>query len=124
MPGQALVHVHEFPSSGYRLAPPTGRPALSWEQAIRTGTVRGYFRSGQPPEVRLADFSRRFHDPVRRALVWVAVDPEHPELRIGGPDFGPGYAGDPGRCPLYVVVDATSGRGYGAWQTCDPPYRG
>ncbi|HET9558198.1 MAG TPA: hypothetical protein VFS70_13740, partial [Actinomycetota bacterium] len=63
-PGQALVHVHEFPGSGHRLAPPTGRPALSWEQAIRTGAVRGFFPSGPPPEVRLA-------------LVWVAVDPDH-----------------------------------------------
>jgi hypothetical protein len=122
VPGQALVHVHEFPGSGHRLAPPTWRPVLSWEQAIRTGTVRGYFPSGPPPEVRLADYSSRFHDLVRRALVWVAVDPDHASFE-SGPDLKPA-ARDPGRCPLYVVVDATSGRGYGAWQTCDPPYRG
>jgi hypothetical protein len=121
-PGRALVHVHEFPSLGHRLDPPTGRPALTWGQAIRTGTVRGFFPSGPPPEVRLADFSSRFHDPVRRALVWVAVDPDHASFE-SGPDFKPA-ARHPGRCPLYVVVDATSGRGYGAWQTCDPPYRG
>jgi hypothetical protein len=120
-PGQALVHVHEFPGSGHRLGPPTGRPALTREQAIRTSTVRGFFSAGPPPEVRLADYTSRFRDPVR-ALVWVAVDPEHASFE-SGPDLRPATDGA-GRCPLYVVVDAASGRGYGAWQTCDPPYRG
>lgn len=117
-----LVHVHQFASFGHRLAPTTGRPTLSRQQAERA--VRDEFRSGRPPELRLAEFSNRFRGPTRPVLVWVAVDPEHRILQFGGPDFGPGYGDDTRRCPLYVVVDATSGRGYGAWQTCDPPYRG
>jgi hypothetical protein len=118
-----LVHVHDFPGLGHRLAPPTGRPVLTRQEAEGTEAVRGFFRSGRPPEVRLADYTSTSHDPVRLALVWVAVDPDHPVVE-SGPDFRPAATGDPRRCPLYVVVDATSGRGYGAWQSCNPPYRG
>ena len=117
--GRALAHVHEFPSSGARLAPPTGMPKLSWRQAVLTPTVAGFFGTGPPPEVRLADYTNRFRGPARPTLVWVAVGPDRVVV-----DMGPEAARDPGRCPLYVVVDASSGQGYGAWQHCDPPYRG
>jgi hypothetical protein len=119
-----LVHVHEFPDTGHRLAPTTAHPVLTRQQAERTEAVRGYFRPDPPPELKLAELSNRFRDPTGPVLAWVAVDPDHPLQRIGGPDFGPGYGDDTRRCPFYVVVDATSGQGYGAWQTCDPPYRG
>jgi hypothetical protein len=65
----------------------------------------------------------RAQGPRGPVLVWVAVDP-HSEVVEFGPDIRPARAGAPDRCPLYVVVDAVSGRGYGAWQSCDPPYRG
>jgi hypothetical protein len=121
--GQGLVHVHEFPGLGLRLAPPTGRPKLTWPQAARTSTVRRFFDHEPPPQVKLADFTSRFHDPVSAALVWLAVDPDQPVFE-SGPDFKPPATGDPRRCPLYVVVDATTGKGHHAWQSCDPPYRG
>jgi hypothetical protein len=91
--GHRLVHVHEFPDMGARIAPPTGRPRLSWRQALR---------------------------PV---LAWIVVYPDAEEV-LFGPDFAPPTARGAGRCPAYVVVDATSGRGRGAFQTCEPPYRG
>ena len=113
--GQGLVHVHEFPGLGLRLAPPTGRPTLTWRQAARTSTVRRFF-DHDPPQIQLADFTSSFHDPV-------SVDPDRPVFE-SGPDFKPPATGDPRRCPLYVVVDATTSKGHHAWQTCDPPYRG
>lgn len=122
--GRALVHVHEFPASGWRLVPPTGRPKLSWRQAAQSRWLHGFFDPDRPPEIKLADLSNTFRGPTRPVLVWVAVDPEHPVVEVGGPDFGPAETRDSGRCPMYVAVDAASGRGYGAWQTCDPPYRG
>jgi hypothetical protein len=67
---------------GLRIAPPTGTPKLTWQQAL------------------------------------LVVD-------FGGPDFNHDpHPARVRRCPAYVVVDATSGRGWGAFQTCDPPYRG
>ena len=38
--GHRLVHVHEFPDMGARMAPPTGRPGLSWQQALQAVTRR------------------------------------------------------------------------------------
>ena len=77
----------------------------------------------RPPELKLAGYRNSMQGPRGPVLVWVAVDP-HSEVVEFGPDIRPARTGAPDRCPLYVVVDAASGRGYGAWQSCDPPYRG
>lgn len=128
--GQAehrFVHVHEFPDRGKRIAPPTGRPRLSWQQALRASLrVHGAWESPTPPQVKLADYSSRYNGegPVRPALAWIVVYPDAKEVPFGGPDFAPAAARVRGRCPAYVVVDATSGQGWGAFQTCQPPYRG
>jgi hypothetical protein len=122
----AFVHVHEFPDMGLRIAPPTGTPKLTWQQALQTVTGRNDgWPSRTPPQVKLADYSSRFNGegPVRPSLAWIVVYPDAEVVQIGGPDF----ASPPARvqrCPAYVAVDATSGRGWGAFQTCDPPYRG
>jgi hypothetical protein len=121
-----FVHVHEFPGAGMRIAPPTGRPRLSWRQALRAVTRRHEdWPSRTPPQVKLADYSNccNGEGPVRPTLAWIVVYPDAQEV-LFGPDFAPPAARVAGRCPAYVVVDATSGRGWGAFQTCDPPYRG
>jgi hypothetical protein len=65
---------------------------------------------------------------VRPKLAWIVVSPDAEVVSKGGPEFGPDFRSDAprpaGRCPAYVVVDAISGRGWGAFQTCQPPYRG
>jgi hypothetical protein len=66
---------------------------------------------------------------VRPKLAWIVVYPDAEDVSMGGgPEFGPDFKPDAprkvGRCPAYVVVDVTSGRGWGAFQTCVPPYRG
>jgi hypothetical protein len=120
-----FLHVHEFPDMGARIAPPTGTPRLSWRQALQAATrLSPGWPAHSPPQVKLADFSHccNGEGPVRPTLVWVLVYPDAEVV-----EFGPDYAPPParvGRCPAYVVVDATSGRGWGAFQTCDPPYRG
>jgi hypothetical protein len=126
-----FVHVHEFPDMGIRIAPPTAQPKLSWQQALRAVTRRhDAWPTRTPPQVKLADYSHRDNGeaPVRPALVWMVVYPDAEVIPIGGPDFGPNSAAPAARvqhrCPAYVMVDATSGRGWGAFQTCDPPYRG
>jgi hypothetical protein len=127
--GQAehrFVHVHEFPDIGKRIAPPTGRPRLSWRQALQAVTRRNDgWPARTPPQVKLADYANccNGEGPVRPTLAWVVVYPDAEEV-VFGPDFGPSAARKAGRCPAYVVVDATSGRGWGSFQTCDPPYRG
>src|SRR5512132_3923230 len=123
--GQAehrFVHVHEFPDIGVRIAPPTGRPKLSWQQALQAVTRRNdSWPARSPPQVKLADYTSRYNGegPVRPKLAWMSM---------GGPEFGPDGAPPAPRktqrCPAYVVVDAASGRGWGAFQTCQPPYRG
>ena len=132
--GQAehrFVHVHEFPDIGVRIAPPTDRPRLSWQQALQSVTCRN---DGWParsaPQVKLADYGSRYsgEGPVRPKLAWIVVYPDAEGVSVGGPEFGPDFA-QPAprktqRCPAYVVVDAASGRGWGAFQTCQPPYRG
>jgi hypothetical protein len=132
--GQAehrFVHVHEFPDLVIRIAPPTGQPTLSWQEALRTVTRRNDgWPARTPPQVKLADYSHggNGEGPVRPTLAWIVVYPDAEAVSVGGPDFGPDFAPSAprkaGRCPAYVVVDATSGRGWGAFQTCQPPYRG
>jgi hypothetical protein len=132
--GQAehrFVHVHEFPDMGKRIVPPTGRPRLSWQQALQAVTRRNDFWPARtPPQVKLAMFSNccNGEGPVRPTLAWIVVYPDAETVSMGGPEFGPDFAPPAprkvDRCPAYVVVDATSGRGWGAFQTCEPPYRG
>ena len=121
-----FVHVHEFPDMGARIAPPTGQPRLGWQQALQAVTRRhDGWDARTPPEVKLADYSSRTGEgPPRPVLAWVVVYPDAKEASVGGPDFAPAAARVRGRCPAYVVVDATSGRGWGSFQTCQPPYRG
>jgi hypothetical protein len=121
--GRRLAHVYAFPASGIGLAPPTGRPVLGWRQVARAAALRGFFDRRRPPQLKLADYRNAMRGPAGPVLVWLAVDPASEVVEFG-PDFGRAATRDPGRCPLYVAVDAASGRGYGAWQTCDPPYRG
>jgi hypothetical protein len=120
-----LVHVYEFPGSGIRLAPPTGQPRLPWQRALRAGSLKGLFDPHRPPEVKLADYSDSLLGPRRPVLAWVVVDPYAQSVPTG-PAYPPGKARPvrPSRCPLYGFVDATTGRGYGAMFTCDPPYQG
>jgi hypothetical protein len=120
-----FVHVHEFPTIGKRIAPPTGRPRLSWQQALAAVTRRNVgWPAPTPPQVKLADYANccNGEGPVRPRLAWIVVYPDAEEVSFG-PDFRPDN--EPvGRCPAYVAVDAASGRGWGSFQTCDPPYRG
>jgi hypothetical protein len=121
-----FVHVHEFPEIGVRIALPTGTPELSWQQALQAVTRRNDgWESRTPPQVKLADFSHccNGEGPVRPTLAWIVVYPDAEVVEFGRPDFAPPPA-RVSRCPAYVAVDATSGRGWGAFQTCDPPYRG
>jgi hypothetical protein len=122
-----FVHVHDFPTMGVRIAPPTGRPRLAWQQGLRASLpVFGPWDARMPPQVKLADYrgGDNGEGPVRPALAWIVVYPDAREVSFGGPDFAPAAARVRGRCPAYVVVDASSGQGWGAFQTCQPPYRG
>jgi hypothetical protein len=121
-----FVHVHEFPGNGVRIAPPTGRPRLSWQQGLRASLrVSGRWDSRMPPQVKLADYRGGYNGegPARPALAWVVVYPDALTVPFG-PDIAPASARVRRRCPAYVVVDASSGQGWGAFQTCPPPYRG
>jgi hypothetical protein len=120
-----FVHVHEFPGMGIRITPPTSGPRLSWRQALRAATRQhGAWDARTPPQVKLADYRNRGAGPDRPVLAWIVVYPDAKEVPFGGPDFVPPAARVRGRCPAYVVVDASSGQGWGAFQTCQPPYRG
>ena len=120
-----FVHVHEFPDMGVRIAPPTGQPRLRWQQALHAGLRQhGPWDSRTRPQVKLAEYRNRNIGPARPVLAWIVVYPDAMEVPFGGPDLGPGVTRVRGRCPAYVVVDATSGQGWGAFQTCQPPYRG
>jgi hypothetical protein len=122
--GHRFVHVHEFPSSGVRIAPPTGTPRLSWRRALEVGEEQyGDWDARTPPQVKLADYRDRLRGPARPVLAWVVAYPAAEAVEFG-PDFGQRPASRPGRCPVYVAVDAVSGRLLGALQTCEPPYRG
>jgi hypothetical protein len=121
-----FLHVHDFPDMGLRIAPPTGTPKLSWQQALQAATRRNDgWVSRTAPQVKLADYSSRYNGegPVRPTLAWIVVYPDAEVVEFGGPDFAPPPA-RVSHCPAYVVVDATSGRGWGSFQTCNPPYRG
>jgi hypothetical protein len=133
-----LLHVHRFPD-GQRLAPPTGQPQLGWQQAYRVsqrdfGTrvengvriaLDGILVNPRAPvQVRLADYHRQAAL-ARALLAWVVVyrndqavlfGPRPAELR-GSRDVRP-------QCPVYAVVDATSGRYLEEFSACQPPYRG
>jgi hypothetical protein len=83
------------------------------------------------PEVELATLQGRGAPtlfPADPVLVWVVVVPDAEVVDFGGPDFNaPGVkppARRVARCPAYVVFDANTGRGFGAFQTCEPPFRG
>ena len=123
--GRRLVHRYEFPDMGIRLEPPTGRPRLTWQQAARVARL-GPFDADRRPQLKLADYRNTLQGPAEPVLVWLAVDPTAQVVEFGRADFLPPRTGPPDRCPLYLAVDARTGqgRGYGAWQTCDPPYRG
>ena len=120
-----FVHVHEFADMGARIAPPTSRPRLSWQQALQAVTRRhDGWDARTPPQVKLADYSSRTGEgPVRPVLTWIVIYPDAKEV-LFGPDVASASTQVAHRCPAYVVVDATSGRGWGAFQTCHPPYRG
>lgn len=122
-----FIRVHEFPDMGVRIAPPTGRPRLRWQQALQAATRQhGGWDARTPPQVKLADYRGGYNGegPVRPVLAWIVVYPDAKEVPFGGPDLAPAAAWVRGRCPAYVVVDATNGRGWGAFQTCQPTYRG
>ena len=127
--GQAehrFVHVHEFPDMGKQIAPPTGRPRLSWQQALQAVTRRNDgWPARTPPQVKLADYSNccNGEGPVRPTLTWIVVYPDAEVVEFG-PDFAPDAPRKVDRCPAYVVVDATSGKRWGSFQTDQPPYRG
>jgi hypothetical protein len=135
--GRRFTHAHDFPYFGIRLAPPTGgRPRLSWQQAYRAvvlGPSPSMVGSRQLPQVKLADYRDTNRDLTRPVQAWVVVYVDAPVPRLsgfGGPDFGPirprpqPRPRPRDRCPLYVVVNATSGRSYNWFQSCRPPYRG
>jgi hypothetical protein len=119
-----FAHVHEFPGSGIRIAPPTGTPKVTWRQAQAAAEdFYGPFDSRTAPQVKLASYRDRLRGPIRPVLAWVVVYPDAEVVEFGRPDFAP----PPDRvqhCPAYVGVDAISGQLLGAFQTCDPPYRG
>ena len=121
-----FVHVHEFPDMGAWIAPPTRQPRLRWQQAFHAVSRRhDDWDAHTPPQVKLADYSSRTGEgPAQPVLAWIVIYPDAKEASFGGPDFAPVAARVRGRCPAYVVVDATSGRGWGAFQTCQPTYRG
>jgi hypothetical protein len=139
--GHRLVHAYRFPD-GERLAPPTGQPRLGWQRAylvsqrdfgtrkldgLRIALARGIFVNPRAPvQVTLADYRRQAGVAGSR-LAWVVVyrndqavrfGPTPVELRAGRDRLsGPG-------CPVYAVVDATSGRYLEEFAACQPPYRG
>ncbi len=95
-----LTHVHDFATFPMRLSPPTGTPRLTWQDAYRLYLHNGLFV--HIPDAEVVEF--------------------------GGPDFNALGVKPPtrriARCPAYVVFDANTGRSFGAFQTCDPPFRG
>jgi hypothetical protein len=64
-----FTHVHELPPLGIRIAPPTGSPRLTWQQAVVAGEdLHGDWGSGTSPEGQLADDRDRLRGPVRPVL--------------------------------------------------------
>ena len=121
-----FTHVHEFPAEGIRIALPTGTPRLTWQQALARSEREygGLWDSRTPPQVKLADYRSRRRPPAQ-LLAWIVVYPDALEPAFGGPVTPrPRPPRVRHRCPAYVVVDATSERTWGTFQTCEPPYRG
>ncbi|HYS35433.1 MAG TPA: hypothetical protein VEO01_07320 [Pseudonocardiaceae bacterium] len=129
-----LTHVHDFATFPMRLSPPTGTPRLTWQDAYRLYLHNGLFvhsRSTRMPLVELATLQGRGDPtlfPADQVAVWVVVIPDAEVVEFGGPDFNALGVKPPtrriARCPAYVVFDANTGRSFGAFQTCDPPFRG
>ena len=131
-----LTHVHDFATFPMRLSPPTGTPQLTWRDAYRLSLDSGLFlfvysRSTRMPLVELATLQGRRAPtlfPADPVLVWVVVAPDAEVVDFGGPDFNALGVKPPARatarCPAYAVFDANTGRGLGAFQTCEPPFRG
>jgi hypothetical protein len=112
-------------TAGGRLSRPEGRPRLT---AARAFALAGGQRqpNGAKPSVRLATFTdadfpttvgpaRQLISRAVRALVWVVVVPDVPEVELG-PDVG--ARGRPGACPTWTPVDALTGEPLGTWQFC------
>ncbi len=122
-----LTHVHDFPSLLMRLSPPTGTPRLTWRDAYRLFLRSGLFTtsgSTRMPLVELATFKPNPTEfPPDPVLAWVVIVPDAEVVPWGGPDFKPPERRT-WRCPAYVVFDANTGQGFGAFQTCEPPFRG
>jgi hypothetical protein len=78
-----------------------------------------------PVQVTLADYRRAGR--VGPLLVWVVVYRNDQAVRVGPTPVelraGRDRLGGPG-CPVYAVVDATSGRYLEEFSACRPPYRG
>jgi hypothetical protein len=127
-----LAHVHDFPTFLMRLSPPTGTPRLTWQDAYRLFLRDSPFAdsgSTRMPRVELATLRPNPTEfPPDPVLAWVVVVPDAEVVEIGGPDFTAAGIKPPARrtwrCPAYTVFDAMSGRGFGAFQTCEPPFRG
>jgi hypothetical protein len=128
-----LAHVHDFPAWLMRLSPPTGTPRLTWRDAYRLFLRDSPFvhsGSTRMPRVELATLlgNSTAEFPPGPVLVWVVVVPDAEVVEFGGPDFtvvgGKPPARKVWRCPGYTVFDAMSGRGFGAFQTCEPRFRG
>jgi hypothetical protein len=116
-------------TAGAELRPPDGHPRLTAAEAwSAVGAQRQ--PNGRKPSVRLATFvdpdfpvpagpSRRLVPVAWRALVWVVVVPDVPQLP-SGPDVE-GVENRPdrrGACPTYTPVDARTGEQLGTWQHC------
>jgi hypothetical protein len=103
------------------LGVPTLGPSPTWS----TPATKRQPNSAKP-SVRLATFSdadfptavgraHRLASRAVRALVWVVVVPDVPQVEFG-PDFGP--RGRPAACPTWTPVDALTGQPLGTWQFC------
>ncbi len=126
-----LAHVHDFPELLMRLSPPTGTPRLTWQDAYRLFLRDSPFAdsgSTRMPRVELATlWPNPTEFPPDPVLAWVVVVPDAEVVEFGVSDFT--FSVKPSarrtwRCPAYTVFDATTGRGFGAFQTCEPPFRG
>ena len=120
-----------FGGADARLEPPDGQPRLSAAQAW---SIVGMHRAPKrrKPSVRLATFvdpafpvpsgPGNYLVPVpKRALVWVVVVPDVPQILLGTPDPSPGAERPAPRqwaCPVYAPVDAMTGQSLGWWQYC------
>jgi hypothetical protein len=109
------------------LKPPDGQPRLSAAQAWSAAGAQRQ-PNGRKPSVRLATFvdtdiplpvgpNRQPVPVTTRALVWVVVVPDVPQLD-SGPDVGAGNRPARPACPTYTPVDASTGEQLGTWHYC------